>query len=125
FRNAGPALDAVAQTDPEAGASTATDALARAAALLDGAEHLNREILLVSDLQASTFLAADTGSAARVPVPEGVRVTLLPVGERTHANVAVTDARVLSRVVEAGEPVRVEATLRSEEHTSELQSREN
>ena len=106
FRNAGPALDAVAATEPEAGASTAADALARAAALLDGAEHLNREILLVSDLQASTFL-----DSARVPVPEGVRVTLLPVGERRHANVAVTDARVLSRVVEAGEPVEVEATL--------------
>ena len=106
FRNAGPALDAVAELEAEAGAGSAGNAVGRAFALLEGAENLNREVLLVSDLQASTFL-----DSTRIPVPEGVRVTLLPVGERRHANVAVTDARVLSRIVEAGQPVEVEATL--------------
>lgn len=106
FRNSGPALDAVAELEPEAGAGTAADALGRAFALLDGAENLNREVLVVSDLQASTFL-----DSASVLAPEGVRLTLLPVGERRHANVAVIDARVLSRIVEAGQPVEVEATL--------------
>ncbi|MEM1041126.1 MAG: BatA and WFA domain-containing protein [Bacteroidota bacterium] len=106
FRNAGPALDAIAELEPEAGAGTAGSALGRAFALLEGATNLNREVLVVSDLQASTFL-----DSARVPVPEGVRVTLLPVGERRHANVAVTEARVVSRIVEAGQPVEVEATL--------------
>ena len=106
FRNAGPALDAVAELDAESGAGTAGNAAGRAFALLEGAENINRELLLVSDLQASTFL-----DSTRIPAPEGVRITLLPVGERVHANVAVTDARVLSRIVEAGQPVQVEATL--------------
>ncbi|MEP0547159.1 MAG: BatA domain-containing protein [Rhodothermales bacterium] len=106
FRNAGPALDAVAELGAESGAGTAGNAVGRAFALLEGAENLNREVLLVSDLQASTFL-----DSTRIPAPEGVRLTLLPVGERVHTNVAVTDARVLSRIVEAGQPVEVEATL--------------
>ena len=106
FDNAGPALDAIEETEPEPGAGTTGESLARAFALLDGAENPAREALIVSDLQASTFI-----DSARVPAPEGVRVTLLPVGERVHSNVAVTDARVLSRVVEAGQPVEVEATL--------------
>ncbi len=106
FRNPGPALDAVAELEPEAGASTTGSAVGRAFALLDGADNLNREVLVLSDLQASTFL-----DSARVPAPPGVRVTLLPVGERRHSNVAVTDARVVSRIVEAGQPAQIEATL--------------
>lgn len=106
FRNPGPALDAIAELEPEAGSSTAGSAIGRAFALLEGATNLNREVLVVSDLQASTFL-----DSVRVPVPDGVRVTLLPVGERRHANVAVTEARVLSRIIEAGQPVEIEATL--------------
>jgi hypothetical protein len=106
FQNPGPALDAVAELEATPGAGTTGDAVGRAFALLEGAENLGREVLVVSDLQASTFL-----DSTRVPAPEGVRVTLLPLGERRHANVAVTEARVLSRVVEAGQPVAVEATL--------------
>ncbi len=106
LRNPAPALDRVAGLEPTDGAGTAGGALARASALLDGAQNLNREVLLLSDLQASTFL-----DSTAAPAPEGVRVTLLPLGERRHANVGVTEARVLSRVIEAGEPVQVEAVL--------------
>ncbi|MDX1531509.1 MAG: BatA and WFA domain-containing protein, partial [Rhodothermales bacterium] len=106
YRNAAPALDALAALEPEAGAGTTADALARAFSLLERGGNLNREVLLFSDLQAATFL-----DSARVPAPEGVEVTILPVGERRHANVAVTDVRVLSRIVEAGQPVQVEASL--------------
>ena len=106
FQNPGPALDAVAELEPQPGAGVTGDAVGRAFALLEGAENLGREVLVVSDLQASTFL-----DSTRIPAPPGVRVTLLPVGERRHANVAVTEARVLSRIVEAGQPARVEATL--------------
>jgi hypothetical protein len=106
FRHAGPALDAIDAIEPRAGGTSLAPALERAFAVLDGSDLLNREVLVLSDLQASTFL--DT---SRVPAPEGVRVTLLPLGERRHANLAVTDARVVSRVVEPGRPVQVEATL--------------
>ncbi len=107
YINRSPALHAVADVTAQPGARTAARMLARAAALLDDeASHLNKEIYLLSDLQRSTFL--DT---LDVEVPEDVRVIVLPVGERTHANVAVTDLRVVSRIVEVGQPARVEATL--------------
>ena len=106
FVTPGPALDAVAATVPLAGAEPLTAAAARAASLLDGAVHPRREIVVVSDLQAATF--TDSTSAA---VPEGVRVTLVPVGGRRQTNTAVTDVRVLSRIVEPGRPVQIEATV--------------
>lgn len=106
YRNRGPARDAVEAVAAASGASTVSRTLGRAAALLDAAPNLNREVYVLSDLQASTL--ADSGAAA---VPEGVRVALLPVGTRAYDNVAVTGARVLSRIVEAGQPVRIEATL--------------
>ena len=107
YKNRSPALDAVADVTAEPGAVSTTRTLARAAALLDAdAAHLNKEIYLLSDLQRSTLL--DTLAA---DAPDDVRVIVLPVGEREHANVAVTDLRVASRIIEVGQPARVEATL--------------
>ena len=106
FVTPGPALDAVQATVPLAGAETLTAALARAASLLENAVHPRREIVVVSDLQAATF--TDSSSAA---LPEGVSLTLVPVGGRRQSNTAVTDVRVLSRIVEPGRPVQVEATV--------------
>lgn len=106
FRHAGPALDALAEIGPEAGGGSLSAALARAFSLLEGAPNLNREVLLFSDLQASTFL-----DSSAVPAPEGVRLALLPLGGRRIENVALTEVRVASRVIEAGRPVQIEATL--------------
>ena len=106
FVTPGPALDAVDATVPLAGAEPLTAAIARAASLLDGAAHPRREVVVVSDLQEATF--ADSAGAA---LPEGVSVTLVPVGGRRQSNTAVTGVRVLSRIVEPGRPVQVEATV--------------
>ena len=107
YKNRSPALDALAEVAAEPGAVSTTRMVARAAALLEAeASHLNKEIYLLSDLQRSTLV--DTLSSQ---APEDVRMILLPVGERDHANVAVTDLRVASRIIEVGQPVRVEATL--------------
>ena len=106
FVTPGPALDAVEATVALAGAEPLTAAIARAASLLEGAAHPRREIVVVSDLQAATF--TDSSSAA---VPEGVHITLAPLGGRRQTNTAVTDVRVLSRIVEPGRPVEIEATV--------------
>ncbi len=106
YKNRGPALDALAEIAPQPGATSAARTLARAAALLDEAAHLNKEIYLISDLQRSTWL--DT---LQTVVPADVRTVLLPVGDRTYANVAVIEVRVASRIVEVGQPARVEAVL--------------
>ena len=101
-----PSLDAVAATEALAGAEPLTAAVARAGSVLEGALHPRREVVVVSDLQAATF--TDSASAA---LPPGVDVTLVPLGGRRQTNTAVTDVRVVSRIVEPGRPVVVEATV--------------
>ncbi|MEM8488586.1 MAG: BatA domain-containing protein [Bacteroidota bacterium] len=78
----------------------------RAATEVLDASNINKEVYLISDLQERTF--AD--STARMGM-DGVRTYLLPVGERTQNNVAITRVEVVSRIIEVGQPVRLEATL--------------
>ncbi len=106
YQNAGAALDALTDLEAVPGASGLLPALARAGDRLAGAVHLNKELYVVSDLQASTL--ADTFDVA---LPAEARVALVPVGTRAYDNIAVTDVRVVSRIVELGQPVRLEATL--------------
>lgn len=106
YKNLSPARDAVMQVEPAAGAEALTRAVERAGALLEGSTHPNREIFILSDLQRSTLEDTTAGVLA-----EGIRTILLPVGDRSYGNVAVTDVQVTSRIVEAGQPVRVQALL--------------
>ncbi len=106
YQNRGAALAALQDVTPQAGAAVATHVLARAGALLERAAHLNKEVYLISDLQRSTL-----ADSATTPMPAGVRTILLPVGDRAAANVAVTGVQVVSRILEVGQPVRLEATL--------------
>ncbi len=103
----GRAVDAIAAAETTPRTVSAAGALVRAADLLESAaEHPNRAIYYIGDLQRSTLL--DTFATAAV---RDTRVTLLPIGAREHVNVAVTDVRVTSRVVEKGEPVHIETTI--------------
>ena len=104
--NQGAVLDAIGSVEAMPGAAPLEGALERAAARLKKASNPNQAIYLISDVQRSTLL--DT--LAVPPSGEGV-ARLLPVGERTYGNVAVTDVGVVSRIVEVGEPVTIEATL--------------
>lgn len=106
FVTPGPALDAVAAIEARAGAEPMTASVARAASVLEGAAHIRREVVIVSDLQAATF--TDSASAA---LPDDVDLALLPLGARLQTNTAVIDVRVVSRIVEPGRPVQVEATV--------------
>ncbi len=107
------AQEALAALKAGPGAAPATQLVARAAgALAERAAYPNRAVYLISDRQASTL--GDTLARA---LPPGVRVRLVPVGSggqtAGRANVAVTEVHVESRIVEAGQPVHVEATLRN------------
>ena len=106
FTTADPALDAVAATEALAGAESLTAAIARAGSVLESALHPRREIVVVSDLQAATF--TDSASAA---LSADVDVALVPLGGRRQTNTAVTDVRIVSRIVEPGRPVQIEAVL--------------
>lgn len=100
------ALDAVEEIRASAGSVSTLEAVRSATEALQEAAHPNREAYFVTDMQASAL--ADTARAAPA---EGLRAYLLPVGGRTQANVAVVDVRIDSRIVEAGQPVRLSATL--------------
>ena len=106
FTTGGPARDVVAELAPAPGAEPLASAVARAASVLEGAVHPRREIVVVSDLQASTF--TDSSS---VNLPDDVEIALVPVGSRQPENTAITDVEVVSRIIEPGRPVTVRATV--------------
>uniref|UniRef100_UPI0023428ADA CARDB domain-containing protein n=1 Tax=Rhodothermus marinus TaxID=29549 RepID=UPI0023428ADA len=60
----------------------------------------------IGDLQASTLV-----DSLAQPVPEPLPALLIPVGGQTPANLAIKDVRIVSRIIEQGQPVRIEATL--------------
>ncbi len=100
------AIDAVEDIRASAAGVSLLEAVVSATEALEEAAHPNREVYIVSDMQAPAL--ADTVRAVQA---EGMRAYLLPVGGRTQANVAVVDVRIDSRIVEAGQPVRLSATL--------------
>jgi hypothetical protein len=100
------AQQAVDEIRPRAGATSLGQAVVRAAEQLQASDAPRKVVYVVSDLQASTL-----GDSLATSVPEETQVTLLPVGTRTPSNVGVTDVRVVSRIAEVGQPVRLEATL--------------
>ena len=103
----GRALDALTAAEITPRTVSVTKALVHAADFLESAAtHPTRAIYYVGDLQQSTL--RDTMAAVAAG---DARVTLIPIGTREHANVAVTGVRVTSRVVEKGEPVHIEATI--------------
>ena len=107
YRTPEPVQDALAELAPASGAASLSATLARAASLLEGAQHPRREIVAFSDLQASTLT-----DSAGARLPEDVAVTLVAVGAGGEVrNTAVTDVRVESQIIEPGRPVEVAATV--------------
>ncbi len=98
-----PGLEATAVTRAVSSALTQAGAL-----LMSGASHPNRKVYFLGDLQRSTLL--DTVSRA---MPGGIPVELVAVGGTEHSNVSVTRVAVSSRIVEMGQPVRIEARIRN------------
>ena len=100
------AQDAVADIEISPASSQLSDAWRKASERLKEASNLNKEIYLISDLQKRTFV--DTTQAIDT---EDIRTYLVPVGDRAHNNVAITHVEIVSRIIEVGQPVRLEATL--------------
>jgi hypothetical protein len=106
YSSAAPAIEAVEGLEFSFGAEKLPQSVRRAGEALAAAANLNKEIYLLTDLQETSLM--DT---LRQILAEDVRVYLLPVGDRRHRNVAVTDVVVESRIIEVGQPVRISATL--------------
>ncbi|MDX1440225.1 MAG: BatA domain-containing protein, partial [Rubricoccaceae bacterium] len=101
--------DAIENLANSYGSATLLDGIAQAASLLENAGHPRREMFVISDLQSATL--ADSSESTFVA--EDIQVTLLPVGGRSHTNIALTDLSIQSQIIEAGRPVQVSAEVTS------------
>ncbi len=106
FTSSGPARDVLAALAPASRAAPLTSAIGQAGSVLSAAVHPRREIVVVTDLQASTF-----SDSAGVDLPPGVDVVLMPLAARAAPHTAVPGVRVASAIGEPGRPVRIEATV--------------
>ncbi len=106
FQDESGAKKALLSIEAESGHMRLSASIREAAALLSSSANPNREIYLLSDLQASTLI-----DSVEVELPVDTRVFLIPVGEREHDNIAVSGLSVLSRILAEGQVVRMVATL--------------
>jgi hypothetical protein len=106
FRSMAAARDVISAVSPEAGSRPLGAAVAAAVDGLMQSTQVNRELYVISDLQRSTFV-----DSLRIEVPPDVRTFLVPVGSGTRSNIAVSRVEVVSRIVEVGQPVRVDVEV--------------
>ena len=85
---------------------TAAEAIQRAALhLQEAATHSDKVVIYMGDLQESTL-----ADSLHRPVADDISVRLIPVRAASHPNVSITKAVVQSRIIELGEPIRIEGT---------------
>ncbi|WP_051141226.1 vWA domain-containing protein [Salisaeta longa] len=92
--------------EPLAGAASLAERMTTAARALTDAPLPRRVVYGISDGQATQL-----GDSLQQPWPAGVQPVLLPLPSAATANVAVTGVRIVSRIIERGQPVTIEATL--------------
>ncbi len=108
FTNQLLARDAIDQVVPSAGGKTLSSIIDLAQAKLAESSRPNREIYILSDLQASTFT-----DSSRVAAEKDANIVFIPIGSDPPANVAVESVKITSKIVEAGQPVRLQAGIRN------------
>lgn len=106
FKNTVSLLEEVQKMRPETGARSLVKTVKSAFLQLEDISNRNKEIYILTDLQRSTFI--DSLEAVK---PKDVRLILVPIGNDSPTNVAVTDIQVESRIIEQGQPVEMSATL--------------
>jgi hypothetical protein len=77
--------------------------------ILANSENLNREIYLISDLQASAF----PGPAPQKwpELPPGIRLYLIPVQGKHFRNIAVREVTLINQILENGKTAELAATM--------------
>ncbi len=106
--NAGVARGALADLEPQAGASSLSQAIVNTAEAAAQSDAPQTVVYVASDLQASTLRDSVSRQLSRT---DGVQIQLLPVETRAQSNVGITDVTVTSRIAEVDQPVQLEATL--------------
>lgn len=107
-RLASPALaaDWVDEVDVKAGRAGLESAISKGLAVLAQSSHTNKELFLISDLQATTF-----SDSLDIDIPPGVRVYIIPVGSAIRNNAAVVRVEIVSSIVDLDQAVTLRATV--------------
>lgn len=108
--------EALARTDRIRPTNTFTSydgPVRRALALLRSSAAVNRELYLLTDLQASHFPVAQPAPAADPAPPDDARLFLVSFEPDRRENSAVVTATVESRILAQNRPVTVRATVRN------------
>lgn len=100
------ATEAVAGMQLRPFARSIPSAITEASALLQRSSTGTGDVFVLTDLQR-TALEGESDADH----PDGMTVALVPVGQRVPSNIAVTQVDVVSRILDVGQPVRVEATI--------------
>lgn len=98
----------IEKASPTAKGTDLSLAVREAVRVLEGSRHPNREIFLITDLQASGFPVE--GGAAEDPRAEGARLFLLPVGGGERPNLAAEGAE-LFEPRRFGETIRIRTSV--------------
>jgi len=94
--------------NPGYGTRSAASIIRQAATLVTReATHFNKMVYYLGDLQETTLT-----DSVQTPLEQDVRVMLIPVGTaETRPNAGIADVRVMSRIIDPGVPVAIEATI--------------
>jgi len=96
-------LDAVV---PRGGTPSLADRALDAAQAVANSGQPRKVVYVTSDFQRTRL-----GDSLRTAWPDDVALALLPVDTQPRPNTGITDLRVASPIVEAGQPVDIEATI--------------
>ncbi|MCS7012299.1 MAG: BatA domain-containing protein [Chloroherpetonaceae bacterium] len=88
---------------------SAEESLLHAMSALATSQHFNREVYVISDFQPSDFLRRD--SSRQYQYNFDFKLYAVSVAASRKQNAALTNAELLTKILEPNKPVRVEATL--------------
>jgi len=111
FMNRGQALTAIEKVDYQPSVLTLQELLAKADKLFSSASVAGHVLYMLSDFQSTTVLG-DT--LKRLPLPDNLKVNLLPVGERSQRNIYLSGAAFDNLIIEKDKPVTLRVTVNND-----------
>jgi len=90
-------------------------AILQAGQILSGSANVNREIYLISDIQASAF----PDPPAWPELSPGIRLYLIPVQGKHYRNIAVQEVELINQILENGKTAELAAIITNQGDTDE------
>jgi hypothetical protein len=102
----------IEQTRQSNSSTSLSDAILAAGELLGKSRNLNKEIYLISDLQASG-IGLDAGLPDEPLLPADIKLFVLPVASDNKTNLSITDLKFGNQIVEEGKVIGLTAFVKN------------